>query len=130
TDPKPINMAELFVDMKPPAQWTRAITREQIASQMEDAINRIPGLEPAISQPIRDNVLESISQIDGQIVIKGFGDDAATLRQKAGEVLHVVSGIRGGSRAFIDRLGPIPQPQIAGDRPRAARHGVHIADVA
>ena len=34
-----------------------------------------PGHRASFSQPIRDNVLESISQIDGQIVIKVFGDD-------------------------------------------------------
>jgi len=129
TDPKPINMCEFFVDLKPPDQWTRKITREALAAQMEDAINEIPGLEPAISQPIRDNVLESISQIDGQIVIKLFGEDAATLRQKAGEVLRIVSGVRGVSRAFIDRAGEIPQLQIEVDRARASRYGLNVADV-
>ncbi|OLC47556.1 MAG: heavy metal resistance protein CzcA [Acidobacteria bacterium 13_1_40CM_65_14] len=129
TDPKPINMCEFFVDLKAPGEWTRNITREELAAQMEDAINEIPGLEPAISQPIRDNVLESISQIDGQIVIKVFGDDAATLRQKANDVLHAVSGVRGVSRAFIDRAGEVPQLQIQVDRGRAARYGLNVADV-
>jgi cobalt-zinc-cadmium resistance protein CzcA len=89
----------------------------------------VPGYEPAISQPIRDNVLESISQIDGQIVIKVFGDDATTLHEKAAEVLRVVSGVRGVSRAFVDRAGEIPQLQIAVDRMRAARYGLNVADV-
>ena len=129
TDPKPINMTEFFVDLKPPSQWTRRITREELAARMEDAVARIPGLEPAISQPIRDNVLESISQIDGQIVIKVFGDDPAVLRQKAGEVLRIVSAVRGVSRAFIDRAGEVPQLQIEVDRARAARYGLNVADV-
>ena len=129
TDPKPINMCEFFVDLKPPSQWTRKITREELSAQMEDAINEIPGLEPAISQPIRDNVLESISQIDGQIVIKIFGDDAATLRSTVNEVLRAVSHVRGVSRAFIDRAGEIPQLQIEVDRARAARYGLNVADV-
>lgn len=129
TDPKPINMAELFVDLKPPSEWTRHITREELAAQMEEAIGQIPGLEPAISQPIRDNVLESISQIDGQIVIKVFGDDPATLRQRAADVLRVVSRVHGVSRAFIDRAGEVPQLQIQVNRARAARYGLNVADV-
>ena len=129
TDPKPINMAELFVDLKPPSQWTRRITRDELASQMEDAIAQIPGLEPAISQPIRDNVLESISQVDGQIVVKVFGDDAVTLRQKASEVLRAVSSVRGVSRAFVDRAGEVPQLQVEVDRARSARYGLNVADV-
>ena len=129
TDPKPINMAELYVDLKPPSEWKRNISREQLAADMEAAINDIPGLEPAISQPIRDNVLESISQIDGQIVIKVFGEDAATLRQNAADVLHAVSSVRGVSRAFIDRAGQVPQLQVEVSRGRAARYGLNVADV-
>jgi heavy metal efflux system protein len=129
TDPKTINMAEFFVDLKPPSEWPRKINREDLAAQIEDAVDRIPGLDPAMSQPIRDNVLESISQIDGQIVIKVFGDDPVELRAKATEVLHVVLGIRGVSRAFIDRFGQVPQLQIEVDRPRAARYGLNVADV-
>ena len=129
TDPKTLNMAEFFVDLKPPAEWSRRITREELAAQIEEAVGRVPGFEPAISQPIRDNVLESISQIDGQIVIKVFGDDPATLRQKAADILRVVSSVRGISRAFIDRGGQVPQLQIEVDRPRAARYGLNVADV-
>jgi cobalt-zinc-cadmium resistance protein CzcA len=129
TDPKTINMAEFFVDLKPASEWPRKIEREELAAQIEAAVDRMPGLDPAMSQPIRDNVLESISQIDGQIVVKVFGDDPAELREKAGEVLHVLSGIRGVSRAFIDRFGQVPQLQIEVDRPRAARYGLNVADV-
>jgi heavy metal efflux system protein len=129
TDPKPINMAEFYVDLKPASEWRRNINREDLAAQMEDAITRIPGVDPAISQPIRDNVLESISQIDGQIVIKLFGDDATTLRRAADDVLQTVRTVRGVSRAFVDRAGQVPQLQIEVDRARASRYGLNVADV-
>jgi heavy metal efflux system protein len=129
TDPKPINMAEFYVDLKPASQWRKNITREELASQMEDAIAQIPGVDPAISQPIRDNVLESISQIDGQIVVKIFGDDAATLRRTADDLLKTVRSVRGVARAFVDRAGQVPQLQIEVDRARASRYGLNVADV-
>jgi len=129
TDPKTLNMAEFYVDLKPPSQWPRGVSREGLAAQMEEAIGRVPGFDPAISQPIRDNVLESISQIDGQIVIKVFGDDPATLREKAADVLRITSSVPGVSRAFIDRGGQVPQLQIEVDRARSARYGLNVADV-
>ncbi|HEY7171938.1 MAG TPA: CusA/CzcA family heavy metal efflux RND transporter [Vicinamibacterales bacterium] len=129
TDPKPLSMAEFYVDLKPPSEWPRGVNREDLAAAMEDEVGKIPGIEPAISQPIRDNVLESISQIDGQIVIKVFGEDAETLRDKAADVLRTISGVRGVARAFIDRAGEVPQLQIEVDRARAARHGLNVADV-
>jgi len=96
---------------------------------MEDAIAQIPGVDPAISQPIRDNVLESISQIDGQIVIKLFGDDAVTLRRTADEMLQTIGSVRGVARAFVDRAGQVPQLQVEVDRARASRYGLNVADV-
>ncbi len=42
----------------------------------------IRAFNPSFSQPIRDSVLESISQIDGQIVVKLFGDDPDLLKTK------------------------------------------------
>ncbi|MBI3811222.1 MAG: efflux RND transporter permease subunit [Nitrospirae bacterium] len=129
TDPKPINMAEIYVDLKPPEQWSRKITKEELIRQMDQALEAIPGIEVSFSQPIRDNILESISQVDGQIVIKVFGEETATLQQKAEEVLRTISPVRGVARAFIDRPGEVPQLQIEIDRARAARYGLNVSDI-
>ncbi len=129
TDPKLVNMAELFVDLKDPSEWTRKITKEQLIEQMDKALAVIPGIETSFSQPIRDNVLESISQIDGQIVIKVFGEDSAVLQEQADKVLHTISPVRGVARAFIDRTGEVPQLQIEIDRPSAARYGLNVSDI-
>jgi cobalt-zinc-cadmium resistance protein CzcA len=129
TDPKPINMAEIFVDLKPQSQWTRGFTKEKIIEEMDHNLDALPGIETSFSQPIRDNVLESISQIDGQVVLKVFGDDSARLREKAQELLKAISGVRGVSTAAIDRAGEVPQALIEIDRERAARYGLNIGDV-
>ena len=96
---------------------------------MNQALEQLPGIEPSFSQPIRDNVLESISQIDGQIVVKLFSADPEVLRVKTKEILREVSGVRGVARAFIDRAGETPQLQIEIDRERAARYGLNVADI-
>jgi len=129
TDPKLINMAELLVDLKPDEEWRKGIDKPAILAQMDAEVSKIPGLEPSFSQPIRDNVLESISQIDGQIVVKVFGDDLDTLRSQAEQVLKQVSTVPGVVRAFVDRLGELPQIQIRVDRARASRYGLNVADV-
>ncbi len=129
TDPKPINMAELFVDLKPPGEWKRGLKKEQIIEEMDHNLDALPGIEISFSQPIRDNVLESISQIDGQVVIKVFGDDSAALRRKAQEMLQAIAGVRGVLTAVIDRAGEVPQALIEIDRDRAARYGLNIGDI-
>ena len=129
TDPKLINMSELLVDVKPESQWRRGMTKAKLLAEMDAEIGKIPGLETGFSQPIRDNVLESISQIDGQIVVKVFGDDLEQLRDLSLQVLKQVQTVPGVARAFVDRLGELPQIQVRVDRARAARYGINIADV-
>jgi heavy metal efflux system protein len=129
TDPKPINMSETFVDLKPPNEWTRGLTKEQIIAEMDKNLDAIPGIDASFSQPIRDNVLESISQIDGQVVIKVFGDDSAALRRKADEILKAISDVRGVESAAVDRAGEVPQALIEIDREAAARYGLNVGDI-
>ena len=129
SDPKPVNMTESLVDLKPQNEWTRKITKEELIDEMDKALDVIPGIEPSFSQPIRDNVLESISQIKGQIVVKLFGTDPKLMSETINKVLKEVSSVRGVARAFVDRAGRVPQLEIEIDRERAARYGLNVADI-
>jgi heavy metal efflux system protein len=128
-DPKQVNMAEFLVDLYPADQWKRKISKEELLGEFQKALEAVPGYQPSFSQPIRDNILESISQIDGQVVIKVFGDDIATLAEKAQRVVDTVRSVRGVNRAFIDREGQVPQLQIEINREAAARYGLNVMDV-
>ena len=129
TDPKIFNSAEFFVEMKPEDQWRAGRTKAALIHEMDVAIGVLPGLEPSFSQPIRDNVLESISQIDGQIVIKVQGDDVDTIKDIARQIRGRIAGVAGVTRSFVDRDGRLPQFRIDIDRATAARYGVNVADL-
>ena len=129
TDPKTLSMAEVFVDVKPVEEWRKGLTREQLIEEMDFQLTRIPGIDPAFSQPIRDNVLESISQIKGQIVIKVAGDDLAELRRTTEALQREFRQVAGVQRAEIDRLGEVPQILVDIDRERASRLGLNVADI-
>ena len=129
TDPKTMSMAEIFVDLKPPEQWRPGKTKAMLIDEMDRAVSAIPGMEPSFSQPIRDNVLESISQIDGQIVIKIAGEDLTELQRTAEAIEREIKRVPGVFRAEIDRAGNLPQLLIEVDRARAARLGLNVGDV-
>jgi cobalt-zinc-cadmium resistance protein CzcA len=129
TDPKLVNMAEFLVDLKPESEWRAGLSRFDLMDEMERSLLAYPGIEPSFSMPIRDNVLESISQIDGQIVIKLFGPDLEVLRDESRKILSAVRHVRGVRRAFIDRLGELPQLLIDIDRETSARYGLNVADI-
>ncbi|MCE1240616.1 MAG: CusA/CzcA family heavy metal efflux RND transporter [Azonexaceae bacterium] len=129
SDPKNINMTEMLVDLKPDSAWRPGMTKEKLVREMEDKLNDMPGIEPTFSQPVRDQILESISQIDGQIVIKLYGDDLDLLRSEGRQVLSRIAKVPGVDRAFIDRDGELPQYRLEIDRAAAARYGLNVGDV-
>ena len=129
TDPKTLSMAEVFVDVKPVEQWRHGLTRDQLIEEMDRQLAVIPGVDPAFSMPIRDNVLESISQIKGQIVVKVSGDDLNELRHITEAMKSEFKQVIGVQRAEIDRLGEVPQLIIDIDRDRAARLGLNVGDI-
>jgi cobalt-zinc-cadmium resistance protein CzcA len=129
TDPKTLSMAEVFVDVKPVEEWRKGMTRDALIEEMDEKLSIIPGVEPAFSMPIRDNVLESISQIKGQIVVKVSGDDLDVLRKTTEAMQREFKQVVGVQRAEIDRLGEVPQLIIDIDRDRAARLGLNVGDI-
>lgn len=129
TDPKIASQIEALIDLKPEEEWPRGVSKKDILNRMEAAVERIPGTDASFSQPIRDNVLESISQIDGQVVIKVRGDDLDKLQDIGQRILAEARGVEGVGRAFIDRNGQLPQYRIEIDRARAARYGLAVGDI-
>jgi len=129
TDPKTLSMAEVFIDVKPQEEWRKGLTRDQLIDEMDHKLTTIPGIDPAFSQPIRDNVLESISQIKGQIVVKVSGTDLVELRQVAEAIQREIKQVAGVQRGEIDRLGDLPQLVIDINRDSAARVGLNVGDI-
>jgi cobalt-zinc-cadmium resistance protein CzcA len=121
TDPKLSSQVEALVVLQPEEKWRPGVTKQDILAELDASVDELPGLEVSFSQPIRDNVLESISQVDGQIVVKVVGDDLATL--------NAIGRVDGVARAFIDRDGQLPQYRIEIDRARAARYGLNVGDI-
>src|SRR5207245_1351627 len=77
---------EFFVDLKQRDDWPRGMTLDRLVGDMRERLADIPGIEANFSQPIKDNIEENISGVNGQVAIKLFGDDLDALRQSAVEV--------------------------------------------
>jgi len=130
SDAKGANQIEALVALKPEKEWPKGVDKRQLVSDLQRTLEqRIPGPEFSISQPVRDNILESISQIKGQVVIKVSGSDLDVLNRQAQAILGQVRGVEGVESAFIDRDGSLPQLQIEIDRDRAARYGLNVRDI-
>jgi cobalt-zinc-cadmium resistance protein CzcA len=129
TDPKIASQVEALVDLHPEERWRAGMSKRDVLAELDRNLASIPGVQVSFSQPIRDNVLESISQIDGQIVIKVKGDDLDKLLAYGRSILAQVSGVEGVAKAFIDRSGQLPQFRVEIDRAKAARYGLNVGDI-
>ncbi len=130
SDASPFSNVELFVPLKPYAQWPKGMTREKlINAALTEFEGELPGVNFNFSQYIQDNIEEAISGVKGANSVKIAGPNLETLTKLAAQVQNQMSQVRG-----ITDLGTFPvlgQPSlnIQVDRAKAARYGLNSGDV-
>jgi cobalt-zinc-cadmium resistance protein CzcA len=130
TDPVGVDGADLFIALKPPSQWTSALTREQLVEKMSEALARgAPEGAFSFSQPIEMRMSELISGVRSDIAIKIFGDDLETLRRLADQSARVVGRVAGAEDVKVEQVAGQPQLQITLNRAAIARYGLNVEDV-
>jgi cobalt-zinc-cadmium resistance protein CzcA len=131
TDTGGFGNTEYFVDLKPHDQWRPVFhkNKEELIAAMNRAVQRYPGAIWNFSQPIEDNVGESLTGTKGALALKIFGDDLKTLEAKGEEVTAVMTGIPGLQDVKLLRDFGQPNLDLTIDRRQAARFGINVADI-
>ena len=82
TDTGGFGNTEYFVDLKPHDQWRPVFhkNKEELIAAMNRALEKYPGAIWNFSQPIEDNVGETLTGTKGSLALKIFGDDLKTSR--------------------------------------------------
>jgi cobalt-zinc-cadmium resistance protein CzcA len=132
TDTGGFGNTEYFVDLKPHDQWRPVFHKDKdelIAAMDRELEKRCPGAIWNFSQPIEDNVGETMTGTKGSLAFKIFGDDLKVLEEKGEEVVAVMSGIPGMHDVKLLRDFGQPNLDITIDRKQAARFGINVADI-
>jgi cobalt-zinc-cadmium resistance protein CzcA len=131
TDTGGFGNTEYFVDLKPHDQWRPIFhkNKEELIAAMNRAVQKYPGAIWNFSQPIEDNVGETLTGTKGQLALKVFGTDLKTLEQKGEEVSAVMEKIAGVQDVKLLRDFGQPNLDLAVDRRAAARFGINVADI-
>ncbi|MDE2078115.1 MAG: efflux RND transporter permease subunit [Burkholderiales bacterium] len=127
TDPKGPNSIEILADLKDHKNW-RYANKEDLIDDIDQRMEKIPGVHPNFSQVIEDNVEEALSGGKGELAVKIFGPDLDVLTQKAERVVDVLNGIRGAADVEMIRINGQSEVAITPDRDRLARYGIKLAD--
>jgi heavy metal efflux system protein len=132
TDTGGFGNTEYFVDLKDHDDWRRVFhkNKEELIAAMDRTVQqKCPGAIWNYSQPIEDNVGETLTGTKGSLALKIFGDDLKILEEKGEEVTNVMSRIPGMHDVKLLRDFGQPNLDITIDRRQAARFGINVADV-
>lgn len=130
SDPMPPNATDTFVMLKPRAQWPDPdLPKADLVARIETAVSAIPGNGYEITQPIQMRFNELIAGVRGDIAVKVFGDDFATMNATAARIAAVLRTVRGAADVRVEQTEGLPLLDIRPNRNAMARVGVTAGDV-
>ncbi|MGC3969317.1 MAG: CusA/CzcA family heavy metal efflux RND transporter [Pirellulales bacterium] len=129
-DPMTVNLTDMFISLKPEAEWPEHISKEELVRQMEQALDReVPGNTFGFTQPIELRVQELVAGVRSDVGISLYGDDLATLKAKADEIAAVVAKVPGAADTAAEQTAGLPTLRVIIRRRDIARYGINARDV-
>jgi len=131
TDTGGFGNTEYFIDLKPKDDWRPVFhkNKEELIAAMDRELEKHPGAFWNFSQPIEDNVDETLTGTKGGLCAKLYGPDLDVLEEKGEEVKDVMSKIDGVKDLGLQRDTGQPNIDLTVDRQAAARFGINVADI-
>lgn len=129
TDPMGVELTDMFITLKPRAQWKKATTQAELTELLEEKLKDFSGQRIAFSQPIEMRMNEMVSGSRSDLAVKLFGDDFAVLTAKAAEIEAVLKTIPGNADVNTEQVTGQPSLQIDVDQDQIARYGVQARKV-
>ncbi|GAC1689242.1 MAG: hypothetical protein NVS9B3_07790 [Gemmatimonadaceae bacterium] len=121
---------EYFVDLKPRSEWRPEYrSKNELIAAMAAELEKMPGVLWNFSQPISDNVEEAVSGVKGELAVKLYGADLASLEHTADQIVAVMKKIPGVADLGIFRVIGQPNVNLVIDRLRAERFGINVSDI-
>ncbi len=124
-----VNNAEILIQLKPTRKWRYYNNKEELIEDIEHRLEKFPGINLNMTQPIAHNLDELITGVKAQLAIKIYGENFDILSQKSSEVRDVIASIKGASDVQVEQFTGQNHIQIILDRERIARYGINIHDI-
>lgn len=130
TDPMPPNVADNFVILKPRNEWPNPDkTKDELVTEMETALEELPGNNYEFTQPIQMRFNELISGVRADLGIKVFGDDLDQLVLTANDILKAINQVPGAADARVEQVTGLPTLSIIPKRTALGRYGLNVVEL-
>ncbi len=128
-DPMGLNETDSFLVLKPMQAWRRP-DKEWLIGEIRKVVDEFPGINTNFTQPIDMRVSEMLTGSRGDVAIKIFGPDLATLNQLTDAILAVVEKIPGASDPYTQANDGVQYLRAHIDRDAVTRFGLRVDDIA
>lgn len=125
-DPMGLNETDTFLVLKPKEQW-RVPDKTWLVDRLRQAMAELPGVEFAFTQPIEMRTAEMLTGARGDLAVKIFGPDLATLSDLAGKLQVALQKIPGSTEVSTLANDSVDYLQIDIDRLASGRTGLSVA---
>jgi len=129
TDPSGFYYVQMQVNLKPKDTWKSNLTVDQLVERMDTKLRKYQGIVFNYSQPIIDNVAESVAGINASNAVKVFGNDLTVLDELADKVTIQLSKVPGIKDVGVLRNIGQPEISVVLDEEKMAIYGVLKSDV-
>ncbi len=128
-DPMPMDIADIFVILKPQDEWTKVKTKKELIDKVKEKVSVLPGINFEFTQPVEMRFNELLTGIREDVAIKLYGDDLNVLADKAQEITRLISGIEGIEGIKAEATKGLPQITVHYNRNKMGRYGLNISDL-
>jgi len=124
-----VNEANMLIQLNPLQKWKHFKNKGELIEAVEARLDRFPGLNINITQPIAHNLDNLISGVKAQLAIKLYGEDFEILKERAIAIKDIVASTRGAADVQVEKFTGQNQIQVSLDRKKIARHGLNIQEI-
>ncbi|MEZ4373084.1 MAG: efflux RND transporter permease subunit [Polyangiaceae bacterium] len=128
TDPAPLSMAEITIQLKPRDQWRPGLSYDDLVKEMDEKL-QYPGMPNIWWMPIQTRTEMLATGIRSQLGIKVFGDSLKEIEETAISIEHALEDLPGTRSVFAERSTGGFFADFEVKRGEAARHGLSVADI-
>jgi cobalt-zinc-cadmium resistance protein CzcA len=130
TDPMPQNVSDGYVMLKPHSEWPDpGKSKAELAAEMQEALEQVPGNAFEVSQPIQLRFNELIAGVRSDFAVKLYGDDLAKLLASGNQLAAALAKVPGATDVKVEQVSGLPVLSIEPKREVLARYGLEPATV-
>lgn len=127
-DPMGLNQTDSFLVLQPKETW-RKPDKEWLMEEIRKVMADFPGVTFGFTQPIDMRVSEMLTGSRGDLAVKVFGTDLATLNRLAGEIETLLGGVPGAQDVFSVKNDGVQYFRVELDRLALGRYGLTADEV-